>query len=243
MPEKQEPMAESGEPAQFSNFSVFSVGGGPAAKRRRVDDFYETPPSAVVALLAAEREAISAHLDGWPIWEPSAGRGAISGVLADSGFSVFSSDLKDRGLPGAVQMDFFDFRPSDVPSRVIITNPPYNLCGKPGAASVGRRWWFSHAQALGVRYMALLLPAAWDAARARQKLFAEWAPARRLVLPWRLEYTGGGNSTATSAWFVWDGRARETQTRILELPEGAAAMDDAFLEDRRRIDGENLPPP
>ena len=79
-------------------------------------DFYPTPPEATLALLAKEK------FEG-PIWEPACGDGAISKVLEDAGYTVWSSDLIDRGYGEAPH----DFLTSDRSAGDIITNPPFTL--------------------------------------------------------------------------------------------------------------------
>ena len=57
---------------------------------RNKDDFYPTPRETVVSLLKKQT------FDG-DIWECACGDGAISTVLEDYNYKVYSSDLVDRG--------------------------------------------------------------------------------------------------------------------------------------------------
>lgn len=79
-------------------------------------DFYPTPPEATQALLQSEDFVGS-------IWEPACGDGAISKVLEEAGYQVWSSDLIDRGYG----LGNFDFLKSDRVADNIITNPPFKL--------------------------------------------------------------------------------------------------------------------
>lgn len=84
---------------------------------KRVDhDFYPTPPEAVEALLKLEK------FEG-EIWECACGDGAISKILLQHGYKVYSSDLIDRGY-GSPNHDFLT---SQLKSDNIVTNPPFNL--------------------------------------------------------------------------------------------------------------------
>jgi hypothetical protein len=59
-------------------------------KNRHPEDFYPTPPAGTLALLGVEKFR-------GKIWEPACGDGRMSRVLEESGLSMMSSDLYDRG--------------------------------------------------------------------------------------------------------------------------------------------------
>lgn len=80
------------------------------------DDFYPTPTNATLALLQREK------FDG-NIWEPACGDGAISKLLKQQGYEVYSSDLVDRGYGDA----HFNFLNSHEVHDNIVTNPPFNI--------------------------------------------------------------------------------------------------------------------
>ena len=80
------------------------------------NDFYATPTYATEILLKKEKFVGN-------IWECACGDGAISKVLINKGYEVYSSDLIDRGY-GEVGIDFLK---SDKRVDNIITNPPFNL--------------------------------------------------------------------------------------------------------------------
>jgi type I restriction-modification system DNA methylase subunit len=83
---------------------------------REKDDFYPTPDSATQALL--DRVKLKGN-----VWEPACGNGAMSKVLINNGYDVYSSDLIDRGY-GETGIDFLK---SNRGADNIVTNPPFNL--------------------------------------------------------------------------------------------------------------------
>jgi hypothetical protein len=83
---------------------------------RNKNDFYPTPPEATLALLNKQK------FEG-NIWECACGDGAISKILIDEGYDVYSSDLIDRNY-GEIGIDFLE---SDRQVDNIVTNPPFKL--------------------------------------------------------------------------------------------------------------------
>ena len=88
----------------------------------RGDDLYETPACAVRALIRTDVLNQFEHL-----FEPCAGRGAISRVLKAEGWLVTTHDLvayegADEGIHSGI--DFFAAR-ALVGIEAIVTNPPY----------------------------------------------------------------------------------------------------------------------
>ena len=83
---------------------------------REKDDFYPTPPEATQSLL--NRQKFKGN-----IWECACGNGAMSKVMIEQGYDVYSSDLIDRGY-GEVGIDFLQ---SNKKVDNIVTNPPFNL--------------------------------------------------------------------------------------------------------------------
>ena len=152
-------------------------------------DFFPTPRWATYALIDNER------FEG-DIWECACGDGAMSRVLEETGCSVPSSDLFDRGY-GDVGIDFLNAtRQTDN----IITNPPYN-CAE-GFVESGVK--------LAKHKFALLLRLAFlEGAKRARTIFAECPPSRVWVFSERITfYPVGvevkGTGTTAYAWFVWD---------------------------------------
>lgn len=93
-----------------------SIVGHNVLNDRIQDDFYPTPIEATEKLLQVIK------LDG-DIWECACGDGAISNVLLQHGYRVYSSDLVDRGFGSGNE----DFLQSDLKADNIVTNPPFKL--------------------------------------------------------------------------------------------------------------------
>ena len=96
--------------------SALAYVGHNAKGDREKDDFYPTPESATKALM--DRQKFEGN-----IWECACGNVAMSKVIKDKGYEVYSSDLIDRGY-GETGIDFLK---SDMKFDNIITNPPFNL--------------------------------------------------------------------------------------------------------------------
>jgi hypothetical protein len=156
-------------------------------------DLYETPESAVVALLRIETLPLR-------IWEPAAGRGAIVNVLRAHGRHVIASDVADYGFP----LDFAsDFLTTTLPPRgcgAIVTNPPYQFAEQ----------FVAHALGLCPRVIMLLRLAFLESER-RTNILEQRGLARihvfrkRLPMMHRDGWTGPRASSAIPfAWFCWD---------------------------------------
>lgn len=152
-------------------------------------DFYPTPRWATFALIDNE------NFEG-DIWECACGDGAMSRVLEETGRSVPSSDLYDRGY-GDAGVDFLTVTRR---ANNIITNPPYNSAE--GFVANGVR--------LANRKFALLLRLAFlEGAKRARTTFTEHPPSRVWVFSERITfYPAGvevrGTGTTAYAWFVWD---------------------------------------
>jgi hypothetical protein len=162
----------------------------------RAHDLYETPPAAVRALLRHEPLA-------GPLWEPAAGRGAISRLLRAAGHEVLASDLVR--YPGAdpdilAPINFF-LQPGTPRYEVdtIVTNPPFRWADK----------FVRHGLALGCKTIVLLRLACIEGA-ARSDLIDRhlshvWAGRERLPAMHREGWTGRRLKTASTpyGWFVF----------------------------------------
>lgn len=89
-----------------NNNSIFKALGASnhTANEREDNDYYATDPTAIDKLLAAEKPYRI-------IWECACGQGHLSERLKQNGYMVFSSDLIDRGYPGAQVKDFLTANP------------------------------------------------------------------------------------------------------------------------------------
>tara|TARA_Y100000114_G_C11653980_1_gene275673 strand:+ start:77 stop:667 length:591 start_codon:yes stop_codon:yes gene_type:complete len=92
-----------------------------SVSEREKNDFYATDPQSVLMFLKKIRKdniCLSNH-----IWENACGDGAIAKVLKSQGYSVFSTDIFERGYADAL-LDF-TFEPSFTWMGDVMTNPPY----------------------------------------------------------------------------------------------------------------------
>ena len=162
---------------------------------RQVDDYYATEPKATQLLL--DRETFSSV-----IWECACGGGHMSDVLKQNGYSVYSTDLVDRGYEDTIILDFLKF--NTLNNIDIITNPPYKYAKE----------FVEHAldiSSYDVK-IAMFLKLTFLEGKARKKLFEKYPPKVVYVSSSRLqcakngdfEKYGKGVGTAVAyAWFVW----------------------------------------
>lgn len=174
--------------------ATYNINGGfkPTTKRfadLEGPDFFPTPAWATHALIDNEKFV-------GDIWESACGNGAMSRVLEQTGETVISSDLFDRGY-GVSGVDFLK---PDRTADNIVTNPPYNAAEGFVLSGV------THAR----RKFALLLRLAFlEGANRARTIFAEYPPSRVWVFSERITfYPAGavqkGTGTTAYAWFVWD---------------------------------------
>jgi hypothetical protein len=167
-----------------------------SALSERANDLYETPACAIRALIRVESLPRV-------IWEPCAGRGAISRELISARHAVVASDLiaypgADTGIQSGI--DFLMERSSPGACQTIITNPPFKLADQ----------FVRHGLDLGCTVIVLLrLMALEGAGRADlidKHLVRVWAGIERLPMMHREGWEGAkiGNSGAPFAWFVFE---------------------------------------
>ena len=174
--------------------ATYNLNGGfkPTTKRSAdLDgpDFYPTPKWATYALIDNER------FQG-DIWECACGDGAMSGVLAETGSEVDSSDLYDRGF-GEIGHDFLNTQRR---RQNIITNPPFNSAEGFVATAIRQ------AQS---KFALLLRLAFLEGANRAHTIFRAHPPSRVWVFSERITfYPKGakiaGSGTTAYAWLVWD---------------------------------------
>lgn len=213
--------------------ATYNLNGGfkPTMKRfadLEGPDFFPTPAWATYALI--DNEPFPGD-----IWESACGNGAMSEVLQETGQTVISSDLYDRGY-GDIGIDFL------MPKRRapnIITNPPYN------AAEGFVR---SGVKAASKKFALLLRLAFLEGANRQHTIFSKVPPSRVWVFSERITfYPAGavqkGSGTTAYAWFVWDKDASGT-TELRWFRPGykakyakvaPSAVDLPLLADRSQI--------
>lgn len=198
--------------------SVLELAGSPGKSKRRELDFYPTPRPATVALVKFLLET-GTLISGDAIWEPACGDGAMSKVLEDYGFNVFSSDIRDSGY-GISNIDFLNRIDAAPICKAVITNPPFNLSEQFIKTAI------KHAPVT-----AMLLKSQYWHAQRRFELFNKYPPAYVLPLTWRPDfleqekkagrYKNGGASTMEVVWTVWaEGNTQSIYKPLLKPTEG-----------------------
>ena len=149
---------------------------------REKNDFYPTPKKATQSLL--DRQKFEGE-----IWECACGDGAMSEVMKENGYDVFSSDLIDRGY-GETGTDFLK---SDKKFDNIITNPPFNLSTE----------FTVKALELANNKVALLNKLSFlEGIKRRNQVFNHKKLEKVLVFTKRIKF--GGNGLMAFAWFIFD---------------------------------------
>lgn len=186
----------------------------------RALDFFPTPPWATRALV--EDVLLWQLLGDRPsVWEPAAGAGHMSRVLAEYSDHVFASDVADYGqnfVIGSFVGQGADVAHCPVKPDWIITNPPFNLALE----------FIDRALDEAKEGVALLVRSVWaEGGQRYQRLFKDRPPSMIAQFCERVPMVAGRwdpkASTATSyAWFIWlldDRKSRSTEFRW--IPPGA----------------------
>jgi hypothetical protein len=178
---------------------------GPLAERGH--DLYETPPEATRALL---RRGILPR----SVWEPAAGRGAISRELEAAGISVAKTDLvahlgADPHIYAGVDFLMTSTPPPGV--QAIVTNPPYKLADE----------FVRHGLKLNLPVYALLRLAYLEGAARTdiiERLWQVWVGIERLPKMNRDGWTGRKLQMETQqfAWFLFEPGKRVTSPIEME---------------------------
>jgi hypothetical protein len=158
----------------------------------RGHDCYSTPPVAVDALLTVEALP-------YRIWEPAAGRGAITRTLRDAGHRVIASDIIHYDFPLNFEADFLEQTRAPVGTELILTNPPF----RHAAAFVDKALTLCPRVIMLAR-LAFLESEARSPILDTGMLAAVHVFKRRLPMMHRDGWTGPRASSALPfAWFVW----------------------------------------
>ncbi len=140
-------------------------------KNRVKDDFYPTPSNATYELLKKDD-------------------GAISKILIEKGYDVYSSDLIDRGY-GDTKINFLEA--SDKRFHTIITNPPFNLSTE----------FTLKALELSQRYVVFLNKLSFlEGIKRRQTIFNQGHLKKVYVFSQRVKF--GGSGLMAFAWYIFD---------------------------------------
>lgn len=200
-------------------------GVGSHSHEDRGDDFYKTHRVAVDSLLAIEKKWLRGK-----VWEPGCGDGAIVNVMRAKGFSVFASDIVDRGCPRSLIQDFL--APSKRTADVIVMNPPYLLAQEFVDTALER-----------APKVAALLRLPFLESGKRKTWFESgplarvWISARRLPMMHRGGWQGKkAGSAVAHGWFIWDKRhSGAPEIRWFDWKEHSKARPKA-ANDNEQID-------
>ena len=146
---------------------------------RQKEDFYPTPQYITEALLEY-------YQFKGKIWEPACGDGRMAEVLKKHYPDVVCSDLIDRGYGKAG----IDFLTSTTHVENIITNPPFQLAYE----------FIVQGLKLADKALALLLPIRYLTGKKRAKLYADYPPAKVIVIPNKVDFLGFGSPAMEFAW-------------------------------------------
>lgn len=172
---------------------------------------YSTPRWATRALL--ERETFDPRY----VHEPCCGQGAISNVMEEYGYSVYSSDITTYDyVDQHEQSDFMNWTEDKMPIYNIVTNPPYSIATD-----------FTHrALKLARNKVCLLLRLAFlEGVERYHTLFSKDEPSRVHVFSERVSMYPDGQEkdsggTTAYGWFVWDRKAKARGTEIHWIEPG-----------------------
>ena len=169
-----------------------------SVKQRQQHDFYATEPKAAELLLVEEAFAPV-------IWECACGKGHLSKVFENAGYSVISTDIVYRGFGNFEAVDFLDYRDECSFDGDIITNPPYKYALE------------FVQQAIRVvkphNKVAMFLKLTFLEGKKRGRFFKNFPPKTVYVSSSRLlcakngefeKMIAGGGSAIAYAWFVWE---------------------------------------
>jgi hypothetical protein len=181
-------------------------------------DFFPTPPWATRALLEHVLDGCKGIKNkGWRAWDPAAGEGHMSGVLAEYFDSVLASDVFDYGLGhriGSFVGEGADVVKAD--ADWIITNPPFRLAMEFAERAL------SQAK-VGV---CLLVRSVWsETAERYERLFSVNPPTIIAQFAERVPIVKGrwdpdASSATAFAWFCWNIRSPRNSTAFQWIPPG-----------------------
>jgi hypothetical protein len=153
---------------------------------RQEGDWYPTP-----------RDISEVLLDRVPfaggVYEPCCGDGSLAKVIADYGYEVHGTDLRNRGY-GRSGKSYDVLALKRLLGPNIVTNPPFNI-----AAGI-----IDHLWSLRPAKMALLLKSTFWHAAERQELFNRITPSRIIAPTWRPDFLGLNRPTMEVIWCVWE---------------------------------------
>lgn len=168
--------------------SALAYVGHNANNDREENDFYPTPDNATKSLLDRQK------FDG-NIWECACGNGAMSKLMIEEGYDVYSSDLIDRGY-GETGIDFLQ---STKQVDNIVTNPPFNLATE----------FTTHAFTLAKKKVVMLSKVSYlEGLKRRTEIFDKKKLEKVLIFSRRVPFKKSGDTVARGlmafGWFIYD---------------------------------------
>lgn len=175
--------------------STFSVIGASnhSKSERQAEDYYATESKAVDLLMGVEKFSNN-------IWECAVGGGHLAQKLEEYGYTVFGSDIIDRGYKDTQIIDFLTCTKTF--NGDIVTNPPYKYALEFTQKAlelipVGNK-------------VAFFLKLTFLEGQKRRKFFEKNPPKVIYVSSARLNCAKNGDfdayksSAMAYAWFVWE---------------------------------------
>lgn len=171
---------------------------------REKNDFYATDPKSVELFLdTLQKDNVKLNQN---IWECACGKGHISEVLKKYGYTVFSTDLINRGYSNCLinflssNSQFFNLSKTD-----ILTNPPY----KDAEAFVLKALELLETGCKVVMYLKIQF---LEGANRLNKIFKKYPPKFVYVHSTRQSIAKDGDfkeycktsGTLCYAWFIWE---------------------------------------
>lgn len=167
---------------------------------RQAEDFYATDPIAIDKLLTVETPYRC-------IWEPACGEGHLSDRLSQHGFTVYSTDLWNRGYTKQSETcDFLQTPCAPVEECDILTNPPYKYATEFVLKAL-------ELLKEGRKVYMLLKLTFLEGQKRYKTLFSKYPPqtiyvfSERVMCAKNAEFERmreGGGSAVAYAWFVWE---------------------------------------
>ncbi len=174
--------------------SIIGVSDG-----RKEDDFYSTPSRATRLLLKKE-------IFPNKIFEPACGIGAISKVLLENKYLIYSSDKINRGYTENI-IDFFDIEKIPENCMSVITIPPFKC--KYNNKIIRVEDWVIHSFEIGAEKIALFLKTTALAGKRRSEIFETcgfkklWQFREKVSL-YRGDIEMDNSGMMDFAWFIFE---------------------------------------
>ena len=169
--------------------SALAYVGHNANNDREENDFYPTPDNATQSLLDRQK------FDG-NIWECACGNGAMSKLMINNGYDVYSSDLINRGY-GETGIDFLQ---STKQVDNIVTNPPFNLATE----------FTTHAFTLARKKVVMLSKISYlEGIKRREQIFNKKKLEKVLIFSRRVPFKKESSNKLAGGlmafgWFIYD---------------------------------------